>query len=102
MADQLNQRDVIVVLDQAIYAKALEVIWQNQEQFKRIVLRMASFHICAFMAAIGKRFSDAGLGDILIESGIVGSGSVSGILEEKHYNRAVRMHKVRNEITLKP
>ena len=54
------------------------------------------------MAAIGKRFSDAGLGDILIESGIVGSGSVSGILEEKHYNRAVRMHKVRKQITLKP
>ena len=46
MADQLNQHDVIVVLDQAIYLKALEVIWQNQEQFKRIVLRMGSFHMC--------------------------------------------------------
>ena len=97
MGDQLNQSDVIVVLDQAIYAKALEVIWQNQEQFRRMVVRMGSFHImCAFMAAIGKRFGDAGLADILIESGVVGSGSVAGVLEGKHYNRAVRMHKVWN------
>lgn len=95
MGDQLNQSDVVVVLDQAIYAKALEVIWQNQEQFRRMVVRMGSFHImCAFMAAIGKRFGDAGLADILIESGVVGSGSVAGVLEGKHYNRAVRMHKV--------
>lgn len=33
MADQLQQHDVLVVFDQAIYAKALEVLWQNQEQF---------------------------------------------------------------------
>ena len=83
MGDQLNQSDVMVVLDQAIYAKALEVIWQNQEQFRRMVVRMGSFHVmCAFMAAIGKRFGDAGLADILIESGVVGTGSVAGVLEE--------------------
>lgn len=55
---------------------------------------MGAFHtICAFTAAIGKRFADAGLADILIESDIVATGSVSGVLEEIHYNRAVRMHK---------
>ena len=32
--DQLGQQDVIVVFDQAIYAKALEVLWQNQQQFQ--------------------------------------------------------------------
>ena len=96
MADQLIQHDVIVVLDQAIYAKELEVIWQNQEQFRRLVVRLGSFHtICALLAAIGKRFGDAGLADILVESGIVGSGSVAGVLEGRHYNRAVRTHKVR-------
>ena len=95
MADQLGQKDVSVVFDQAIYAKALEIQWQNQEEFKRIVVRIGAFHtICAFMAAIGKRFGDAGLSDILIESGIVASGSVSGVLEGRHYNRALRTHKV--------
>ena len=95
LVNQLGQQDAIVVFDQAIYAKALKVIWQNQEQFDRLVLRMGTFHtICAFMAAIGKRFGDAGLGDILMESGVVGSGSVAGVLEGRHYNRALRIHKV--------
>ena len=72
MADQLGQRDVIVVFDQAIYAKALEIVWQNPQEFQRVVLRMGTFHtVCAFLAAIGKRFSGARLEDVLIESGIV-------------------------------
>lgn len=96
MADQLGQRDVIIVFDQAIYAKALEIVWQNPQQFQRVVLRMGTFHtVCAFLAAIGKRFSGAGLEDVLIESGIVATGSVSGVLQGKHYNRAIRTHKVK-------
>jgi len=52
MADQLGQQNVIIVFDQAIYAKALEVIWQNQVTFQRLVVRMGSFHtICSFLAA---------------------------------------------------
>ena len=95
MADQLGQHDVIVVFDQAIYAKALEVLWQNKDQFQRLVVRIGSFHtICAFLAAIDKRFGDASLADVLVESGIVGSGSVAGVIEGRHYNRAVRTHKV--------
>ena len=96
MADQLGQEDVIVVFDQAIYAKALEIIWQNQEKFKRLVVRMGTFHtICAFLAAIGKRFGDGGLADILLESE-VGCGSIAAILEGRHYNRATRTHKVKH------
>ena len=95
MAQQLGQHDVIVAFDQAIYAKALEVLWQNKHQFQQLVVRIASFHtICAFLAAIGKRFGDAGLADVLMESGIVGSGSVGGVIEGRHYNQAVRTHKV--------
>ena len=96
MADQLGQRDVIVVFDQAIYAKALEIVWQNPQEFQCVVLRMGTFHtVCAFLAAIGKRFSGARLEDVLIESGIVATGSVSGVLQGKHYNRAIRTHKVK-------
>ena len=81
MADQLGQEDVIVVFDQAIYAKALEIKWQREEEFQRLVVRMGTFHtLCAFIAAIGKRFGDGGLADILVESEVVGSGSVSAVL----------------------
>ena len=68
---------------------------QNKDQFQRLVVRLGSFHnICAFLAAIGKQFGDAGLADVLMESGIVTSGSVAGVIEGRHYNHAVRTHKV--------
>ena len=95
IADRLGQQNVIIVFDQAIYAKALEVIWQNQVTFQRLVVRMGSFDtICSFLAAIAKRFGDAGLGDVMTESEIVGSSSVATVLEGRHYNRALRTHKV--------
>lgn len=95
MASQLGQQDAIVVVDQPIYAKALEVMWQNKEEFDRLVVRMGAFHIiCAFMSAIGKRFGDAGISDVLMESGVVGAGSIAGVVEGRHYNRALRTHKV--------
>lgn len=43
MAEQLGQHDAIVVFDQAINAKALEIQWQNQEEFKRLVIRIGVF-----------------------------------------------------------
>ena len=46
-----------------------------------------------FLAILGKRFGDAGLRDILFETGIVSSGSVDGVLNGKHCNRAIRAHK---------
>jgi hypothetical protein len=102
MADQLNQQDVVVVFDQAIYAKALEIIWKHPVEFKRVVPCMGAFHIaCTFLAVIGKRFGDAGLKDVLIESGIIGSGSVSAVLEGRHYNRGVRVHKIVMEAMLR-
>ena len=39
-------------------------------------------------------FGDAGLPDVLMESGIVASGSVAGVIEGHHYNCAVCTHKV--------
>ena len=71
MADQIGQHDVPVVFDQAIYAKAVEVICQRSEELSRVVKRLGAFHIaCTLLAVIGKRFRDAGLKDIIIESEI--------------------------------
>ena len=95
MAAQLGIHDTVVVVDQAIYAKALEVVWKQKEEFRSVVLRMGSFHIiCTFLSVLGKRFGESGLQDLLIESRLVGSGSVNGVLRGKHYNRALRTHKV--------
>ena len=59
-----------------------------------VVARMGGFHTSmTFLTIRGKRFGDAGLRDILFETRIVSAGSVDGVLNGKHYNRAIRAHK---------
>ncbi|KAL8619632.1 hypothetical protein ACOMHN_019687 [Nucella lapillus] len=47
----------------------------------------------ATVTGAGKRFQDAGLGDLCVESGILAGGSVAGVFEGKAYKRGVRVHK---------
>ena len=96
--ETLKLQAIVVVFDQALYAKATEIKWKHTERFESIVLRMGVFHtICTFLGIIGKRFQDAGLKDICIESGVITEGSVCGVLEGRRYNRAVRFHKLMYE-----
>ena len=96
--ETLKLQAIVVVFDQALYAKATEIKWKHTERFESIVLRMGVFHtICTFLGIIGKRSQYAGLKDICIESGVITEGSVCGVLEGRRYNRAVRFHKLMYE-----
>lgn len=91
---ELHPGTIVVVMDQTLYAKATEITWKHKERFASILLRMGTFHtICNALAILGKRFRGDGLKDIGIEAGIVVEGSVNGVLDGKHYNHAVRVHK---------
>ena len=95
VANELCQESVVIVLDQAIYCKAQEILWKHKEQFSRVVLRMGAFHTClTFLATIGRRFGDAGLADFTTEAGVLGSTAAAAVISGKHYNRAVRAHKI--------
>ena len=94
ITDELRQGDVIIVLDQAIYAKGQEIISKHQNDFSRVILCMGSFHTaCTFFAVTGQSFKHAGFHDILVESGLAGTGAVGVVLREKHYNCAIWCHK---------
>ena len=55
-------------------------MWKRPEEFDRIVIGMSVFHIsCAFLAIIEKCFGDVGLSNLLVESEVIGQGSVTGI-----------------------
>ena len=102
LADQLSQEDAIIVVDQAIYAKVMEIIWKNPQEFNRLIPRLGAFHTCCtFLAVIGKRFAESGLNDLLIESEVCAAGSLRGVMEGRHYNRAVRIHKIVLEALLR-
>ena len=93
--DQIGIESIFLVCDQAIYAKAIEVAWADQEKFEPIILRLGTFHtICTFLA-------DAGLRDIAIESAAIAVGSVKGAFQGKQYNRAVRFHKLLYEALMR-
>ena len=98
----LSLQSIAIVFDQALYAKATEIIWKHNEKFANIVPRLGTFHtICNLLGVIGKRFQDSGLKDLCIESGVIAAGSVSGVLDGKKYNRAVRLHKLLYEALLR-
>ncbi len=46
---------------------------------------------------MGNRFGRAGLRDVLIEANVLASGSVDAVLEGRHYNRELQVHKLVSE-----
>ena len=60
----LDLKSIVVVFDQALYAKSTEILWKEEDLMKDIIPRMGVFHtICTLLSIIGKRFQDAGLRD---------------------------------------
>ena len=91
----LGLSEIDCVFDQACYAKACQIKWASPNEFKDLSCRLGSFHtIPVLISAIFKRFGDAGLVDIITESNIIASGSLNGIINGHHYNRAVRTLKL--------
>ena len=89
------QKYKVVTFDLAVAKKAYSLVWQSPEEFSDVIVRMGSFHLtCAFMGALGKKMRCSGLEEVLIESGICVSGSIEQVLTGKHYNHALRVHKV--------
>ena len=102
IAKKLALEDIAVCFDQALYSKACEIVWKEPEKLRPVVLTMGTFHtICNLMSIIGKRFTDAGLRDIAVESGVLAEGSVDAALESRQYNRAVHLHKLVYEALLR-
>jgi hypothetical protein len=91
----LSLENIVVVADQALYAKLTDVAWKQKLKFESIVLMMGNFHIiCNLLSIIGKLFRDAGLRDLAVESGVITEGSIDKALDGKQYNRGVRLHKL--------
>ncbi len=61
ISERLQLNEIVIVLDEAIYAKAQMIRWK-EEMKSRIVIRLGEFHtIMSFGSAIGKILKDAGL-----------------------------------------
>ena len=75
--------------------KALPLIWNDPEKYQNHIVMVGTFHlICAYLKMVGKKLAGSGLGDVLLESGLIGSGSVHGVLSGIHYERAMQCHTI--------
>jgi hypothetical protein len=91
---QIQLEKITLVVDQAIFAKSMEIVWYHPQTFKNVFILMGGFHIiCNLLSIIGKLFGDAGLGDIAVEIGCIAQGSIQNVLQGKQYNRGIRLHK---------
>ena len=96
-AEALSNTEADLVLDHAIYCKALLILMEPRNiQLKNFInLRMGGFHAsCIFVAVIGKRFVAAGLKELCIEATLIRISSVESMIRGKQYNRRVRALKM--------
>lgn len=91
----LGLQKVVITFDQALYFKAVEVIWLHPELQEEFVIRLGGFHTASnFLRCIGQHFEDSGLKDVWVEAGVLSDNSATKVLEAKSWNRAIRTHKL--------
>ena len=90
----LKRTSIMCVFDQAIYCNALEIKSKDSDLYKLI----GTFHtLCTLISIFEKRFQDARLRDLCIESRVVAEGSVSALMKGRSYNTAMCFHKLSYE-----
>ena len=70
------------------------VVWNNQEEFKNVIIHLGDFHTMQeLFSIIGKIVRGSGFEDVLYQADICTTGGINGVLGGKHYNRAWSVHE---------
>ncbi|KAJ8685330.1 hypothetical protein QAD02_021123 [Eretmocerus hayati] len=95
IATECSMPCIQVTYDLAIYKVALRIQCTESPRFDNVFVHSGAFHIyMLYFRAIGKYTEDCGLIHLMVESGLLASGSVNGFLQGKHYNRCKRLHPI--------
>ena len=90
---EVGQEYIIATFDMGVCMKAYPLIWSNSERYKKHVVLIGTFHLaCTYMKAIGKKMAGSDLSEVFLEAGLVGLGSLSGVMLGKNYDRALYCH----------
>lgn len=91
---EVGQEIVITTFDLGVCMKAYPILWSNPARYKNHIVLIGTFHVlCAYFKMLGKKMEGSGLQDILIESGLMTSGSMKGVMTGKNYERSLHCHK---------
>jgi len=90
---KLHQEYTFVMFDLAMAKIAYNIIWNSPETFSGVIVNLGGFHtMCAYTAALGRMMPGSGFEELLIEARLCASGSITQIMNGKHFNRAMRIH----------
>ena len=99
--NSLNLISMVVIMGQAIYGKAIKISWMHHKLFQNLVLKLETLDtIGVFLVVTDQSFGAARLRNIT-ESKVITERSVKKNLNGKHYNRAVRFHKLMFEACIR-
>ena len=86
---------VITTFDLRVCMKAYPLLWNDPARYKTHIVMIGTFHVvCGYLKMIGKKMEGTGFSDIMLESGLMSSGSMYGVVSGKSYSRAMNCHKV--------
>ena len=93
-SEEVGQEYHIVTYDLGVCMKAFPLLWNHPSKYNKHIVLIGTFHIvCAYMKMLAKKMNGSGFSDILIESGLMTSGSMVSVLSGKGYSRAINCHK---------
>ena len=92
-AEECNQPYGIVTYDLNVAQRAPKIQTTDQPEYDDLFVLFRAFHIIiCLLRAIGRVVADSGGPEMLVESGVLASGSLKGFLECANYNRCKRLH----------
>ena len=84
-----------ITVDIGAAEKYYKVIWNNPEEFKKVLIHLGDFHgMLQFFGNVGKFISSSGFKDIVFQAGMCSDGSIKKILSGKAYNSCWRIHEI--------
>ncbi|KAL5013682.1 hypothetical protein ScPMuIL_007952 [Solemya velum] len=92
---EVEQEYVVTTFDLGVCMKALPLIWNTTVKYQKHIVMIGTFHlICAYLRMVGKKMACSGLSDVMLEAGLIWTGSSQGVHTGKHYDRAMHCHKI--------
>lgn len=92
-AEECWQPYCVVTYDLDVAKRAIKIQMTEQPRFGNIFIIFGVFHVdmCLFRA-IGKIIKESGMPEMLVEAGVLASGTLKGFLECKNFNRCKRLY----------
>ena len=93
VAEECGEKYAIVHYDLGIAKPAFQIQAQESPKYDNVFICIGTFHLAlAYFASLGYILDSSGGIEVLSNSEVLASGSVSGFLSGKHYNRCKRLH----------